>query len=148
MKKNNKEAIFGILSVLFLILVFVSFNGYKLQKASGRTVSYKALFNNIEGVKKGTEVRYSGISVGTVSDIELKDNYMVEVTIKMTKKYEVPQDSVLSVATDGIIGAKYLEIAAGSDDSVLKSGEYFEDSVSSSNIMALVMQILQRVSLK
>ncbi len=142
---RNREVLLGIVSLLGLIILFTAVNNFKLEKASAGSREYKAQFLNIEGIKVGSNVRYSGINVGDVSDVKLNPDYTVEVTIKVGRGFDIPVDSTLMVLTDGILGSKYLEISAGSEDEYLKSGDSFENTTESTNIIGLVKQVLHRV---
>ena len=71
MKKSDSQKIrlglFIIISTLLLISILY-FIGNR-QNLFGKTFKISAVFNNVNGLILGNNVRYSGINVGTVKDI-------------------------------------------------------------------------------
>ena len=72
MEKTVSEKIRLGLFVIVGLLIFVLavyFIGEK-QKMFGQTDQLNAVFNNVNGLQLGNNVRYSGINIGTVKEIE------------------------------------------------------------------------------
>lgn len=138
------EAIIGSLILLLCGLFFThivkSNNIVKQEKY--KDVLY-AKFNDIEGIKVGTEVKIAGMRVGVVEDTKLdKDTFQVNVKINVAENLNIPSDSTLSVSSSGLLGGKYLNIKPGVDEEFLKSGSYFSSTQSSMNIEDLVGKVV------
>jgi phospholipid/cholesterol/gamma-HCH transport system substrate-binding protein len=73
-----------------------------------------AKFLKIGGVVIGNDVKLSGVKIGTVSEIELNDEYFAVVKLFIDKDINIPSDSMISVNSEGILGNKYLSITPGS----------------------------------
>jgi ABC-type transporter Mla subunit MlaD len=71
-----------------------------------------ASFPNIEGLTIGSEVRFRGFKVGKVLRID-PGPYDIKVYAVVREDVEIPDDSHLRVAYDGIVGLKFLEIRPG-----------------------------------
>ena len=117
MKKSNKLvlAIFIIAgSVLFLVAIFVI--GSK-QNMFTSTMKLQAVFETVSGLLEGSNVRFNGISVGTVDKIEIisGNKIRVEMVIVSSVKKFIKRDSKAKVVTEGLIGNKIIDITPGED---------------------------------
>ena len=114
MKKNYFETILGIIIIFFSIFAIVKY--YKTNSLNFVKESYElnAKFLKIGGVVIGNDVKLSGVKIGTVSEIELNDEYFAVVKLFIDKDINIPSDSMISVNSEGILGNKYLSITPGS----------------------------------
>ena len=121
MKHNPIETIIGgivLLSALFFVVF--AFNKADLRAPSGITVTAK--FNKSGGIIAGSDVMVNGIKVGAVRSIGLNENYEAVVTMVIKYDVKLPDDSMAIIASDGIIGGKYLRIIPGTGKDYLASG--------------------------
>lgn len=117
-KKSTKlvSAIFIIAgSALFLIAIFVI--GSK-QNLFTSTMKIQSVFETVSGLLEGSSVRFNGISVGTVTHIEIISGkkVRVEMTIVSSVRKFIKRDSKVKVITEGLIGNKIIEIDPGSEN--------------------------------
>ena len=67
-----------------------------------------------DGLSKGSEVRISGVKVGTVSDLTLDPvSYLATVRMNIQDDVRVPSDSALEVTSGGLLGNLYVAIFPG-----------------------------------
>lgn len=100
-----------------------------------------ARFDNAGGITSGTDVRMSGIKVGTVTDVKLNPaTYRAEVTINLTSDIEVPDDSSVKVTSDGLLGGSYLSVTPGGGIDMLKDGDEIAYTQGSVDLMSLISQ--------
>lgn len=67
-------------------------------------------FTEAPGVKKGTPVRKSGVLVGRVADVALRDKQQdVLVTVELNPKYPIHQNEIVQVSTETLLGDSMLE---------------------------------------
>lgn len=81
---------------------------------------YRIVFEGgVSGIEKASEVRYSGIKVGEVSDVTLdqEDPRRVIVTIRLTADTPVKEDTVASVETGLLTGVGIIQLTGGSPES-------------------------------
>ena len=136
-KIRIKKFFYGIIAFIILLnLVFTEKN-----RAEEGVNKYFATFNKIDGVSVGTDVVISGIKVGEVKEIFLKDNYP-QISINVNKNIEISDDSSISIQTDGLFGKKFLLIEIGGNNVYLKNGEKFSFSEDSIVIEELLRKII------
>jgi phospholipid/cholesterol/gamma-HCH transport system substrate-binding protein len=76
-----------------------------------------SLFDDVGGLQKGNNVWFSGVKIGTVSNLEFYGKSKVEVHLKFDKKAQkyIRKDAKIKLSSDGLIGNKILVIYGGSD---------------------------------
>src|SRR5205823_14801280 len=83
------------------------------------TYRLNAQFPNVAGLAEGAEVRVGGLRKGTVKQIVLpnrSDGKMsVVMDLQSSTRDVVKKDSVASIAAEGLVGDKYVEISFGSN---------------------------------
>nr|WP_319511820.1 MlaD family protein [uncultured Draconibacterium sp.] len=91
------------------------------------SVTVKSYFNNVSGLVEGNKVRYSGITVGSVSEISIVSDstILVEMTIdKNTRKF-IRKDSKVEINSDGLMGSKIVNILPGTANAGSVSDDEF-----------------------
>lgn len=110
---NWKLGMFVIIG-LILFVITIYFVG-KQQNLFGNTFNLKSKFKTVSGLKVGNNVRFSGINVGTVSEIEIINDSTVLVVLLMeedVQKY-IKKDAMASIGSDGLMGDKVMTISPG-----------------------------------
>ena len=100
-------------TVLFMVGMYLI--GDK-QNLFSSTIEIHAIFKNVNGLQTGNNVRFSGINVGTIDDVEILDNASVLVTMIIQKDVQqfIKKDALVSIGTDGLMGNKLINIDHGS----------------------------------
>lgn len=86
-------------------------------------------FYNVSGLQVGNNIRFSGITVGTVDNMEITNDSTVRVDmlIKMEIKKFIKTDSEVAIGSEGLIGDRLLVISQGSFDAPLvEEGDQLE----------------------
>ena len=116
----NKEKGFtwklGMFVVIALVLfIFTVYFIGKNKNLFGSNFHLKAQFKTVSGLKVGNNVRFSGINVGTVNDIELitDTSVLVDLLIKTEVQKFIKTDAKASISSDGLMGDKVLTISPG-----------------------------------
>jgi phospholipid/cholesterol/gamma-HCH transport system substrate-binding protein len=131
--KTNKNAykirlgIFVSLGILILVIIlfFIGSN----QNLFSSKFKVNTNFSNVSGLQVGGQVRFSGIAVGTIENIEIINDSTVNVIaiIDDNVKKFIKKDSKASIASEGVIGDKILTISQGSTKSPeIKDGAKIE----------------------
>lgn len=103
----------GLLLVLGLFcLAYVSVSFGNLNLFVGDRYPVKAVFSNVAGLNENTEVEMLGIRVGSVTDIRL-ENYKAHVTLSVQRDVTLPQGTIASIKTEGLLGEKYVSLSPG-----------------------------------
>jgi len=140
MKKNTLEITVG----LFMLIGFGAFVYLALQLGevsifgNGNTYIIKAEFDNVAGIKKGAAVQVAGVVVGNVVGIELGEDEIALLSLKIDNTLKLPVDSIASVKSQGIIGDKYIQLSVGGDEELFKPGDHLVDTESSVDIESLI----------
>jgi phospholipid/cholesterol/gamma-HCH transport system substrate-binding protein len=101
-----------VAGVVFVALVL--FARYPGLFASG--VQYRTSFHSVAGLNRGDEVRYGGLLVGTVTEMDLDpaDPTRVLVLFNVREKTPVATDTRATVGQVGLLGEPYLDLSPGS----------------------------------
>ena len=117
MKKNTgnkiKLGIFTSLGILVLI-VGIYFIGER-QQLFRSTFHLTGVFKDVAGLQAGSNVRFSGVNVGTVDNIRIVSDTSVRVEILIdegTRKF-IKKDALASIGSEGLMGNKILIIIPG-----------------------------------
>lgn len=116
MNRNVIETVLGAV-VLLTAVMFLSFaySSADLGKKEGYTV--RADFDRIDGLKPGSDVRMNGVMVGSVLSITLdKENYRATANFSVDKKIKLPRDTIAMIASESLLGGKYLSLEVGVED--------------------------------
>lgn len=120
--RNMIETVMGavVLVVAAMFLAF-AYSHSSLRAVSGYEVV--ARFDRVDGVSAGTDVRISGIKIGTVIDQRLDpDRYLAVVRMSIDPKIKLPADTVAEVASEGLLGGRYMALIPGGDTDMIKPG--------------------------
>jgi len=101
---------------LAVLMVFVLLIGDFKNLISAYKVNFQ--FNFINGVRAGAPVRFAGVDVGQVKEINLlpspqEHTTKIEIVGIIRKSIKIPVDSQVWVNTLGILGEKYIDIMPG-----------------------------------
>jgi len=112
--------IFAILGIIALAILSLSLGKLTLLPKPGYTLY--ASFDNISGLKAGDQIQLDGVQIGKVVQIGLKD-MRARVAMRIDDGVAIDADAIAAVKTSGIIGDKYVSIALGPSDRILKEGD-------------------------
>src|SRR5262249_14375127 len=84
-----------------------------------RTFDVYAEFANVAGLQEGAKVRVAGIDAGEVDTIHVPPNpsarFRVQLRIREDLHPLIRVDSIASIQTDGLVGNKFVQVEAGTD---------------------------------
>jgi phospholipid/cholesterol/gamma-HCH transport system substrate-binding protein len=138
MTRNLLETLLGAI-VLIVAIVFLGFayNASQLGDDSGYDLT--ARFDRVDGLQRGSDVRIGGIKIGTVIDQNLDPaTYRAVVRFTIREDVELPADSSVAVASDGLLGGKYLSLVPGGDVEMLGAGDEVTLTQSAINLEDLI----------
>ena len=107
-----------VLAITFL-LKFIDVN-----TENNLTYELRAKFLKAGGVVIGNDVKMRGVKIGVVKNVSLDKDYFAVVDFSVYDNINVPVDSTVKIASDGILGNKYLSITPNADSkNILKINE-------------------------
>ena len=123
MKKNPIETILGLFVLIFAaVFLFFALALVDVKTVQGYTVT--ANFLKTGGLSVGSDVRISGIKVGTVLETRLNnETYTADVVLNIDSKVKLPIDTVAAIADAGIMGDKYVRLEPGKSRAFLVQGD-------------------------
>src|ERR1700743_729317 len=108
-----KIGVFAMAGLVVLVLaIFLIGNKKSLFSA---TFNVHGMFKNVSGLQVGNNVRFAGINVGVVEDIQIITDSSVKVTLTLNQPVRkfIKKDAKLSIGSDGLMGDKLVVIAPG-----------------------------------
>lgn len=116
---NWKLGIFVTAGILLFItaIYFIGVN----RNLFGSNFVLRSEFKNVSGLKQGSNVRLSGINIGTVNTIDFVSDSLVVVKLLIRKDVQkyIKTDAVASIASDGLMGDKILIISPGTTSTTI-----------------------------
>lgn len=113
-----KIGIFTVAGIL-LFVAGIFFIGSK-RNMFGDTYMIYGTFRNVGGLNVGNNIRFAGITVGTVEKISIVSDTMIRVDMRMKSEVKpfIKADALATIGGDGLMGDKLVTIASGSANEV------------------------------
>jgi phospholipid/cholesterol/gamma-HCH transport system substrate-binding protein len=142
MRGNVIETVMGaaVLLVAALFLVF-AYNSSGLRPVEGYEVS--AQFDHVDGIRDGTDVRISGIKVGSIVSEKLDPStFLATVRMSIDPSIKLPQDTVAEIVSASLLGDKYMSLVPGGSDKMIPPGGRIEHTQSPVSLENLIGQMI------
>lgn len=124
-KRFTTEVKVGIfLIIIFLLIAWISF---KLEsfKWGGKGYTLSALFDSAAGLDPEASVYMAGIRIGRIQSIQLEGG-KARVYIRIFPHVKIAKNSMATVQSRGLLGAKYIDIIPGDPKTgLLQDGDEF-----------------------
>lgn len=122
--KIRKEVKIGIFTVMILALLYWGVNFLKGRDLFNRSLTYYAYYDNVSGIQISSPIIIRGINAGTVTGIKFRPdlNNAVEVRFDIKSAYRIPDNSIVRLFSNGIMGGKALEVELGNSPNYLPDG--------------------------
>jgi len=144
MKENKLEVMIGavVLAVALGFIVFV-YQTTSLSLSNLKHYNLVADFRSADGIHVGTDVRLAGVKVGTVSDLSLNvETYRAEAKLAIENQIDIPDDSALTVSSEGLLGGNFIEIIPGASYDYMQHGDEFLDTQGSVSLVSLLLKFV------
>jgi phospholipid/cholesterol/gamma-HCH transport system substrate-binding protein len=111
----------------FMVMALVIFLIGEERHIFGSKESYYTVFNDVQGLRRGSPVRMGGVDIGTVSEVAYGDDakdarIFVHMSIVAAEARRIATDSVASIEGKGLLGDKMVVITVGSSGRRLPPG--------------------------
>jgi len=111
-----------VLLVAAVFLVFAVTNSGR-SGVSGSGLTLRAKFESIAGLAPGADVRIAGVKVGSVLDQRIdQQTFLAVLTLRLDGSLRLPTDSSAEIASEGLLGGRFVSIAPGGDERILADG--------------------------
>jgi len=139
MKNSFVETIVGGVVILIAVVFFTY--AYKISGSTTGLEGYSVIakFDSIDGISTGSDVRMSGIKIGTVSkNILDTKTYQAVVTLAITTPVQLPEDTNAKITSEGLLGGNYISLEPGGAEKFIKDGGEIEFTTSSIDLISLI----------
>lgn len=142
MRRVNMEAAVGLFLLAgILCLGYLSIRLGKLELTGGDTVPVTARFSSVAGLQAGTDVEIAGVPVGKVDSISIQE-YQAIVRMRIQKGIGLPEDTIASVKTRGLIGDVYISLSPGASDRMIPPGGRIRETEAAMDLGGLIGQFV------
>ncbi|WDF55431.1 MlaD family protein [Mucilaginibacter sp. KACC 22063] len=113
---NSQKIKIGLFTVIGLAILFLAIFLIGNQKSMfSSTFRVVSTFKNVNGLMVGNNVRFAGINVGVVQDIDIVSDSTVQVVLSLNNNVHkfIKKDCKVSIGSDGLMGDKLVVISPG-----------------------------------
>lgn len=136
----------GLVIVVAIVFAFFAVNSSRWQGSGAEQMLY-ARFERIDGLAKGTDVRVSGVKIGAITDFTLDpQTFFAIVTMRLDASLSFPTDTVAEIASEGLLGGKYLSLIPGVSSKMLAPGATIARTQAALNFESLISKFLMSTS--
>jgi len=123
MRRNVIETVMGgVVLIVAAMFVGIAFQSGTVTATSGYQLVAK--FDDASGLGPGSEVRMSGVKIGTVHSQDLdQETFFAVVTLNISDSYKMPRDTSARIIADGLLGSNFIALEPGGDEEMLEPGE-------------------------
>lgn len=127
LKREIKVGLFVLVGLIVFGLVIFLIGDER--QAFERKEVYRAVFEDVQGLKRGSTVRMGGVDVGAVTDVRYSEDpddlkLYVSFTVVRGEARRIRKDSVVYIDSKGLLGDKMVTLRAGTPgtDRILPGG--------------------------
>ena len=128
--ENRRAIIVGVflaLGLAIFVIGVLTLGGS--QKSFSKNIKISAVFDDVAGLKKGNNIWFSGVKVGTISDLRFTGVSQVTVIMSIDETYQefIHRNAGAKISSDGLIGNKIIVIDGGSPQApVVENGDVLQ----------------------
>lgn len=140
MANNIAETVIGAA----VLVAAGGFIAYAAQTADlgggGDSYTLNASFRSASGIGPGTDVRLSGVKIGTVAAMRLDpQTYQAVTVLALDDEVLIPEDSDAKIAADGLLGGNYVSITPGGSEFMIEAGGEILNTQGSVSLLDLLI---------
>ncbi|HZL59520.1 MAG TPA: outer membrane lipid asymmetry maintenance protein MlaD [Stellaceae bacterium] len=146
MNRNAVETVMGaVVLVVAAVFLFFAYTATQVHATGGYELT--AQFDKVEGLRDGGDVKISGIKVGSIMAQTLDPKtYLATIRISIDPAIRLPEDSVATIASSGLLGDKFLAIEPGNEDDTIPPGGRITHTQSAMSLESLIGQVIYGAS--
>ena len=128
--KLSYEIKTGILVLTGIILFIIGFSYLKSNDVFITDRIFYAVYEDVEGVSKGTPVTISGFNVGSVQDIEFyKNSSKLLLKFRVENEFNFSSESIAQIYETGLIGGKAVAVIPKYGNELARSGDTLQSDI-------------------
>lgn len=131
--KISKEAKIGAMVLIAIAAIVLGYGFMKGQHVFDSSKQIYAVYDDVEGLSKSSDIMINGLRVGTVSDITFLDQAgKILVTMRVKSDFEFGNNSIAEIYSEGLIGGKILKIHPDYRSETVRSGDTLQSKLETS----------------
>lgn len=117
-QKGSNFKLGGFVLVGTVVLVLALYLLGSKRDMFSDTMDVSVTFKEVSGLRKGNNVRFAGIDVGTVKGMDMKSDteVVVHMVVRMSAAEHIRRNAVARIGSDGLMGNKLVSIEPGEGD--------------------------------
>jgi phospholipid/cholesterol/gamma-HCH transport system substrate-binding protein len=129
--QNLRLGIFVILGIAIFVAA-VYFIGNR-QNLFGNNSVIISVFKDVSGLQRGNNVRFAGVNVGTVKDIEIINDTSIAVSMRVDERTMnlIRKNSLATITSDGLVGSMVVNLLPGENYAAPSPPIEFGDTIAS-----------------
>ncbi len=139
-KREKFEIWIGaVIAVALIVLVSLIFSPARLGAGS---YEITARFSRADGIRTGSVVRAAGVEVGQIQELELDKDFRAVAVLRINSRVVLDSDATASIVTDGLFGAKFVQLDVGAGDGIIGNGQeiaFTQDSLVLDDLLELII---------
>lgn len=141
-RKSGMETAVGVFIVVGIAcLAWLSMRLGKVEIGGGNPSPVSAEFASVAGLRAGSTVEIAGVQVGSVEAIDVKE-YKAVVRMRVQRDIGLPEDTIASVRTRGLIGDKYISLSPGASDRMIPAGGKIRETEGALDLEGLIGEFI------
>ncbi len=144
LKENMVEALIGA-AVLGVGVWFAAYGYIRTQGGGSGGYTLTAKFPTAGSIAVGSDVKISGVKVGTVVTQGLDPaTFQAKIGFTVKNDIKLPIDTLAKIGSEGLLGGAFLQLSPGGDPEMLKAGDEIEQTQGAVDFMDLVGKAIYR----
>ena len=143
MSENRAELLVGalVIAVAAGFLAYATSRAGVIQGSDG--YSLVASFRSAEGVSVGTDVRLAGVKIGSITGLTLNpETFRADATLAIRSGVELPDDSSVLIASEGLLGGNFVEIQPGGSAFNFEPGAEIDNTQGAISLIELLSKFV------
>ncbi len=138
MGRNVIETVMGgVVLIVAAMFVGIAFQSGTVTAPAGYQIT--AEFDDASGMGPGSEVRMSGVKIGTVHSQKLDpETYFAVVTLNISDSIGLPRDTSARIIADGLLGSNFIALEPGGEEEMIPPGGEITFTQGSINVVDLL----------
>ena len=115
METRANYVLIGVCTLIAIVLGLGFFVWLAKFQIDRQYAYYDVFFDNVSGLNRAAEVRYSGLTVGSVQTLDLADNRqgLVRVRIEVAADTPITEGATAQLQAQGVTGQSFVSITPG-----------------------------------
>lgn len=143
---TNSDGFAGVFVLVAVLLLLGGWMWLKNYSPLHPPQRFAVSFHNVAGLISNAAVNVNGVKVGDVESLRLEGKDKVLVKIKITGAAVIPVGSHFDILSNGVVGAKYVEIILPQEDSDEKLVPLDEKSIVEGNDPVRVEVVVSKIA--